>query len=679
VLASPHNGRGNRCRVHPSYLVTVTSRGRSIGLPATVGILRHVPVTHITHSRAIAFVVLSLLVGLVPALPVQADEPSFVIDGSGWGHGVGLSQYGARALAETGNSVQQIFDHYYDGVSIQHVTNVLGPSHWMNADPEPLWVGLAQNQTSLAFRTLGGTADLCKANDGEGECPTQFASPGEQWEFRALGGGQCQFFRGGSPIGNPGTCRASIEWNQPGTVIRIDSLGGREYAWGRIRMRPVGAAFHVVIELGVEQYVRGIAEIPPDWHPGALQAQAIAARTYGIRQALRWGDAGENGDALSNDRKIACWCQLYSTVVDQNYVGYWSEDGERDIPWVQAIQATEGQILTHPEAPQQTVIIAYYSSSHGGHSDTNVGGLGHSPPPASYLPSRPDPYSVAPAANNPNAQWQVTLTASQIAAKYSLDTVTDVVITGQNQPSGSVAEVTITGTQGGAETTLVRTGRSFRSTMGLRSIFFTINGGGLVGGRPCQSSVPSSSFSDVSSSSVHRLDIDCVAHVGVTTGVGNGLYDPVGVVTRWQMALFLTRTAPLLGIGVPVASPPFTDLEGLSDDTVAAIGSLAAMGITTGTSPTEYSPSAPVSRWQMALFLMRLHALTGYELPSGGSQGFEDLNDLNEATVLAINQLAQLGVTSGTSPTTYSPANPVLREQMASFLARMLRLDGVGG
>lgn len=637
--------------------------------------LRDNPVARITYPRAVVLTVFALLVSLVPG-PVQAQEGelSFTIDGSGWGHTVGLSQYGARALAETGSSVDQIINQYYSGVSLQQQVDVLGAGHWMNADADPLWVGIAQNQTSLTFEAVGGVAELCKANDGEGECPTQFASPGEQWEFRALGGGQCQFFQNGNPVGNVGTCRGSIEWGQPGTVIKLNGLN-RELAWGRLRMRPIGSSFHVVVEIGVEQYVRGIAEMPPDWHPTALQAQAIAARTYGIRQALRWGDAGENGDALASSRKIACWCQLYSSVVDQNYVGYYAEDGVGDVPWTQAIEATAGRIITHPEAEQQTVIIAYYSSSHGGHSNTNVEGLGHSTP-APYLPAKPDPHSVAPEAQNPYAAWQVTFTASQIAAKYGLDTVTGLAVTKQHSPSGSVAEVTISGTLGGVETTVVRTGRSFRSTMGMRSIFFTVDGAGLATA-PCQSEVPPAGFTDVSAESVHKLDIDCVAHVGVTTGIGDGLYDPKGTVTRWQMALFLARTAPILGIDVPVSAPQFTDLAGLSEEAIAAIGSLQALNITSGTSETTYSPAQPVTRWQMALFLTRLHSAAGYELPPGMDQGFTDVTDYPATTIVAINQLAELGITAGTSPTTYSPANDVLREQMASFLARLIRIDGL--
>jgi hypothetical protein len=201
--------------------------------------------------------------------------------------------------------------------------------------------------------------------------------------------------------------------------------------------------------------------------------------------------------------------------------------------------------------------------------------------------------------------------------------------------------------------------------------------GGIVIERPCLTEVPSSGFTDVLPASVHAADIDCVTHVGIAAGVGDGRYDPTGVVTRWQMALFLTRTAELLGVDVPVAAPTFADLDGLDAETRSAIGSLAAMGLTTGTSATEYSPFAPVTRWQMALFLTRLYALTGSPLPAGDSGGFEDLAGLDEGTIAAINRLAELGITAGTTPTGYDPFDPVTREQMASFLARMIKLDEV--
>ena len=99
------------------------------------------------------------------------------------------------------------------------------------------------------------------------------------------------------------------------------------------------------------------------------------------------------------------------------------------------------------------------------------------------------------------------------------------------------------------------------------------------------------------------------------------------------------------------------------------------MGIAQGTSTTEYSPFAPVTRWQMALFLTRLYTATGRELPPAGTLAFADLDGLSQDAIVAISQLSALGVTAGTTASTYSPDNAVNRQEMASFLARLVRLE----
>ena len=273
---------------------------------------------------------------LVPVLPLsaQAVDPTFTVTGSGWGHMVGMSQYGARAMAEAGHTASQITSFYYANTAVQTMGAVIPAGTFMVSDPDPLWIGLLQNRTSFNFRVDGaGAIGLCKANDGEGTCPTQFAQAGETWEFRALGGGACQFFRVGVAVGNPGTCQAALTWDfAAGTkVFAVDN--GRTYARGVIRIRPDGAGFHVVLEIGMDEYLYGLGEMPSDWHPQALQAQAIAARTYAARQAIRYGPA-ENFDPT---RQAACWCHLYSTVVDQAYVG-WSKEADQSGPnWVGAV------------------------------------------------------------------------------------------------------------------------------------------------------------------------------------------------------------------------------------------------------------------------------------------------------------------------------------------------------
>ena len=93
-------------------------------------------------------------------------------------------------MAVPGNTASQITRFYYANTTVQTLQSVVPADNFIISDPDPLWIGLLQNRTSFSFRVDGtGSAGLCKANDGEGTCPTQFAQPGEGWEFRTLGGG----------------------------------------------------------------------------------------------------------------------------------------------------------------------------------------------------------------------------------------------------------------------------------------------------------------------------------------------------------------------------------------------------------------------------------------------------------------------------------------------------------
>jgi hypothetical protein len=180
--------------------------------------------------------------------------------------------------------------------------------------------------------------------------------------------------------------------------------------------------------------------------------------------------------------------------------------------------------------------------------------------------------------------------------------------------------------------------------------------------------------------SIHEPDIATISEAGITRGCGPELYCPSGTVTRWQMALFLTRFHLVAGFGLPDGSDQgFADLGELPVEQQTAINQLSQLGITRGTSPTIFDPGAKVTRWQMALFLTRLLAVEGNALPDGGSQGFTDIVDLPLEQQTAINQLRQMSVTNQDGE--YHPDVILPRDQMASFLARSLRLvlPGVEG
>ncbi|MFV1962632.1 MAG: SpoIID/LytB domain-containing protein [Acidimicrobiia bacterium] len=630
-----------------------------------------------TTGKMIVLSLITLIATLVPATGSQAQtDPVYTFNGSGWGHGVGMSQYGARAMARSGMSAEQILTTYYSGVTIKPIDQVLGGSHWLRSDPAPLWIGLAQNQAVLKFHVTGGSADLCKANDGEGECPTQTANAEEQWEFRALGGGACQFFLNNVAVGNPGTCRGEITWTgQPQTRVHLEGVG--EYSRGTIKMRPAGNGFHVVLKIGIEEYIYGLGEMPSGWHPEALKAQAIAGRTYGVRQALKYGPEA----TFSSIRQAKCWCQLVDSTADQAYVGWLKENEPADVPWKAAVDATAGLLVTHPQAPESTVIIAYYGSSSGGRTDSNVDGLGHSTL-LPYVLGVDDPWSVSPLAENPLASWSKSVTAAKIAADVGLDTVTGIAVTARHT-SGSVEQVAISGTLGGVATTIARSGRSLKAAIGLRSIFFSIGvpDGSVVPSATqglCETPTPpDAGFIDVSSNSVHKGDIDCVVALDVIPGLSQTSFGPLQQVLRHDMALFLVRAAQRMGVDLPVPQDQgFIDIGGLPQEEKDAINQLAILGITKGTGPSTYSPDRVIDRWQMAIFLVRLHNAVGYDPPAASSV-FTDMGSFPTETVTAVHQIYALGVTKGcaVNPAEFCPERLVTREQMASFLARLIRLD----
>ena len=194
----------------------------------------------------------------------------------------------------------------------------------------------------------------------------------------------------------------------------------------------------------------------------------------------------------------------------------------------------------------------------------------------------------------------------------------------------------------------------------------------------CPTNLPNSSYRDLGGLTAETVDaIDCITHYGIAQGVSDTRFDPTGDVTRWQMALFITRMADDLGIALAVnPTSRFDDIGTYPVNVQLAINQLAELGVTTGVGVRRFDPAAPVSRWQMALFLTRLHARAGYILPSGTGQGFTDIGQHPANTQMAINQLAQLGIARGTSTTTYTPDALVQRWQMALFLSRQLSAGG---
>ena len=117
---------------------------------------------------------------------------------------------------------------------------------------------------------------------------------------------------------------------------------------------------------------------------------------------------------------------------------------------------------------------------------------------------------------------------------------------------------------------------------------------------------------------------------------------------------------------------------GFTDTNSPDVACIKHYGITKGTTDTTFSPLDAVSRWQMALFLTRMADVSGATLPSGIDQGFADISGKSQEIKTAINQLKQLGITVGKTATTFAPDQYVTREEMALFLTRLLKAVPAG-
>ncbi|WP_052665679.1 S-layer homology domain-containing protein [Nitriliruptor alkaliphilus] len=188
---------------------------------------------------------------------------------------------------------------------------------------------------------------------------------------------------------------------------------------------------------------------------------------------------------------------------------------------------------------------------------------------------------------------------------------------------------------------------------------------------PACAAVPAVTFPDVAGPP-HGDAIGCVAGYGIAKGQTDGTYQPDADVRRDQMTSFLARTLRASGVELP-ANPKdrFSDDNGSTHE--LAINQLAELGIVQGRGGDRFSPANPVTREQMASFLIRtLEVILEQDLAPTGPSPFTDT--AGSAHADNIDVAAQLDIAKGRTATTYEPTQTVRRDQMASFIARSLRV-----
>jgi len=342
---------GNRSHMSPSHL-------RALGHPRRAG--RDGRFTGSARSRRLgrrsklalagALAALTLLIAAGPA-GAWTSASEFMITGHGWGHGIGMSQWGAYGYARHGWTYKAILRHYYTGIAF---------SQWPNLDMRVrLRSGLKTVKITCpnAFTAVGtGKALMIPA----GRTATTTYSGGL---YHVVAGDVKKDFSAAVVTFAP--TKGSLR------TLTATDLGTTGAFRGVIRVMSSGGALMMVNKVPLESYLRGSVphEVSPSWPAEALKAQACAARAY----ALRSRKPSEDWTA---------W-DVYSDVRSQAYAGVGIEDSRTDA----AVRATAGVTPTY----NGSVILAVYSSCSGGHTESiEYGWPGAAAVP--YLKGVDDPY-----------------------------------------------------------------------------------------------------------------------------------------------------------------------------------------------------------------------------------------------------------------------------------------------
>ena len=389
-----------------------------------------------------------VLIALVLALTIspnfaRAEAPaSFSFTGSGFGHGVGMSQIGAKARAVAGESATAILNYYYKDVVVTPVVD----SHTIRVN-----IGKSLKE----FSVVGSNAStVVQIYEGD----LLLNSPA--LPVLSLASKQRMNFVLEDKSISVGLLKSkalTIRWIGPSPTISLTQSGSTDrYRYGQIQVKIVKGLIEVTTSLSLhDEYLWGISEVPSNWPPAVLEAQAIAARSYALSKIATI--------------KPSCDCHVYSHIADQNFVGF-SKEAEPKVGklWKRAVVRTNVDTFTSLAILSKgKPIQAYYSSSSGGATQTTLDAWGTA---MAYTQSVADPASIDPKNNPRFAKWNASALQAVVATAFLLPDIITLEIVSRNT-AGAVTY--IKGTSSNGSTKLLR-GDTFRSRVKIPSPYFTL-------------------------------------------------------------------------------------------------------------------------------------------------------------------------------------------------------------
>ena len=354
---------------------------------------------------------LLLIVLLSLSVPATADAATrWVVKGGGWGHGLGMSQYGAYGQALDGRGYRKILHHYYRNTTF----------------------GQASGRVRVLLLASVGSSTFGGAN----KVGSKSINPNRNYTVRRIGGRIVVRTTRGKRV-----ARSS-------GVLRVTGANGLVTVAGKgayrdvIEYRPgLSGGVTAVNRVELENYIRGVVpnESPASWPLEALKAQAVAARSY----ALGTG----TGNAVFDH---------YDTVASQVYGGYSSENARTN----RAVARTRGEILRH----DGKVIVAYFHSTSGGYTENNENVWGGAP--LGYIRGVRDPWDR----HSPYHRWKVKYSARSLGGAMGIGRLRSVRVHARGV-SGRIVRATFRGSAGRNR---VNGWDGLRGRLGLRDIPSTI-------------------------------------------------------------------------------------------------------------------------------------------------------------------------------------------------------------
>jgi stage II sporulation protein D len=359
---------------------------------------------------AAGLVFLSLL---APALARAGSD--WLIRGHGFGHGVGMSQYGAYGMAKDGAGYREILAHYYVHTKLRKLNE---------GESQSVRVLLSAGVSEISF---SGAKTACgeplHGDDG--------------YSFTASGFDVILSDSRGDKLSNCGAKGAASGGRA------VDYSGEGEYR-GSLVARASGGALNAINDVGIEGYVKGVVpnESPPSWPGDALRAQAVAARSY----ALASGVGGNGYD-------------VYDDTRSQVYGGMSSEVDAAS----KAVDDTSGEVVTY----RGEIAVTYFSSSSGGMTESAQYGFPGSDP-VPYLQAVKDPGD----ATSPDHNWKLTMSQEEIDSELGslVDGKLRAVKVLKTGDSPRIVKAKIVASDGNE----VVSGTELQSALGLKSTWFRV-------------------------------------------------------------------------------------------------------------------------------------------------------------------------------------------------------------